>query len=104
MTNKLTKNDSMPKKHSKFDLVVASFEAFIKERCVHGDYFQDWRVSKNYQGTANVFYAWRKWAKFMNPESWIVGAFVWRETKRGYDFWELMNREWINWYHQNLKK
>lgn len=104
MTKKLTKNDSMPKKHSKFDVIVASFEAFIKEKCAHGIYFQEWEVAKDYQGTANVFYAWREWAKSINPESWIMGAFVWRDTKRGYHFWALMNREWMNWYIQNIKK
>lgn len=104
MTNKLTKNDSMSRKRHDLDVIVASFEAFLKEKISHRIYFEEWERARNYQGTANVFYAWREWAKAINPESWITGAYAWRDSRRGYHFWSLMNWEWINWYRQNLKK
>lgn len=104
MKEKLTKNDSMSKKDRNFDVKVASFEAFIKRENSHGEYFQDWANQQHYNDIANVFYAWREWAKDLPPQSWIIGAFVWRFTKRGYHFWALMDREWTNWCNQNLKK
>lgn len=94
----------MQKKHSDFDVVVASFEAFLKEKFIHYAYFQEWKKEKNYQGTADLFYAWREWAKYTKPKAWIIGAFEWQNTKKGYELWSVMNYEWVNWYNQNLKK
>lgn len=104
MTKKLTKNDSMSKRCRDFDVIVALFEAFLKEKISHRIYFEEWEKAKNYQGTANVFYAWREWAKDINPEAWIMSAYVWRDSRRGYHFWALINREWIAWLSQNPKK
>lgn len=104
MTNKLTKNDSMSKRLHDFDVITASFEAFLNEKISHRIYFKEWENSKNYQSTSNVFYAWRAWAKNINPESWIMSAFSWRDSSQGFHFWKLMNQKWINWYRQNLNK
>lgn len=115
MSNKLTKNDSMPVENAisdlksknvqtNFDVLVATFEAILKNENIHQAYFREWEISNDYQGTANVFYAWREWAKRTDPTGWIMGAFTWRHTIHGRDTWYRMNEKWYKYYRRNIKK
>lgn len=91
-------------REEKFNVAVAAFEAFLKKGNAHTSYFQEWEKRKDYHGTANVFYAWREWAKSEKPSSWIIGAFVWRETDRGRTYWSTLHLAWKRYLKDNLNK
>ena len=91
-------------KKEKFDVAVAAFEAFLKRENAYGSYFREWEVQNEYQGTANVFYAWREWAKRWDPSLWIQSAFTWSKTNQGIDFWYTRQCEWVICMRENLKK
>lgn len=86
----------------KFDVAVAAFEAFLKKTNAHGSYFHEWEEQNEYQGTANVFYAWREWAKRWHPSLWISSAFAWIETSQGSNFWRTMHCTWKRYLKDNL--
>lgn len=33
---------------------------------------------------------------FHKTESWILGFGAWEETKKGFDFWDKVNNEWLS--------
>lgn len=115
MKEKLTKNDRLNVKKSdsdlktkkvqqQLDVCVAAFEAFLKKVNAHNSYFEEWAKTNNYTRTANVFYAWKEWAKIIRPKNWIYCAFTWSESDRGLHEWSTMNSMWLKWLAINLKK
>lgn len=104
MANKLTKNDRLLSKSEKHDVAVAAFEALLKQHGAHRAYFNAWELQHEYKGSANVFYAWKEWARMKNPIVWIQTAFVWSGTEKGFQFWYDMHITWIRNYRKNFKK
>lgn len=104
MKTKLTKNDSISAVAKDFDVLVAEFEAFLKREDGHASYFQEWAKENEYDGTTNVFYAWRRWATNFPSVLWISCAFNWRRYQRDFDYWDDMHKEWKAWLKQNLNK
>lgn len=89
-------------RQEKFDVTVAAFEAFLKKENAHTFYFKEWKKQKKYHDAGNDFHIWRVWAKVIHPESWISGAFVWRDTEKGYNYCRTINAAWIIWYSKKL--
>lgn len=85
-----------------FDVLVATFEAFLNKAGAHGSFFKNWAEDCNYNGTANVFYGWREWTKRWHPSLWINSAFVWRKTAQGLDYWHTMHCMWKKHLKDNL--
>ena len=104
MKKKLTKNDSISAVVKNFDVLVAEFEAFLKRENAHASYFREWEKAKEYSGTANVFYAWREWAKIINPLSWFTDAFIWDKSDNDYFYWQEKHKMWCDLYCRNLNK
>lgn len=90
------------KQEEKIEIAVAAFEAFLKRVNANAFYFQEWEKQNNYKGTANVFYAWREWAKKIAPYTWMYSAFTWRMTDQGFDFWHTRHCMWKRYLRDNL--
>lgn len=88
----------------KFEVLVAAFEALLKQEGAHRSFFEEWAKSTDYKGTANPFFAWRESIKLAHPSVWLMYAFEWSRSKNGLGYWYVINKQWTSWLKRNLYK
>ena len=66
---------------------VGLFKKFLRDNGIYEKYCRNFNV--NYAGNNN--------GKIKHKFYFISGAFFWRRTKDGFDFWEEMNKRWISY-------
>ena len=64
------------------------FIEFLKENEAYRDYIKN---LKNHRGLTLDEYFNRRCA---DEESVLMDAFVWAETKEGYEYWKNLNKKW----------
>lgn len=42
-----------------------------------------------------------KWIKHTNEPYYISEAFIWNNTRQGYEYWNEANKKWISYYKHN---
>ena len=104
MKKKLTKNDSISAVVKDFDVLVAAFEALLNKHDVHQEYFSEFARCHSYSDKVDIYREWKRWANDGIPTCWIDDAFIWKNTKCGSEFWNLIAESWKLYYNLNLKK
>lgn len=64
-------------------------EAFLKKKRLWSEFKREFKNKKN-----DDFNDYIIMSDSLNV---IIYAFLWEHTKRGYDFWEKLNKEWHNY-------
>ena len=64
------------------------FEQFLTDHGIYEEYMSEFEKQRDVT-----------FAMFFNSnyhDTYISGAFSWRNTKKGYDYWELINDMWVS--------
>ena len=87
-----------------FYTIAAAFEAMLSRERVNFDYFASWSKSNELNYGDRVYIQWRAWARIIEPEKWITGAFIFEKQNIPACVWYNIDYRWNEWLKQNIKK
>ena len=70
---------------------MKKLQRFLKDRRLYSEFMREFRRAWSEEGN-NYF---KEFCETTPRENLIAYAFYWFKTKRGHEFWDKINREWL---------